>query len=198
MGRKSTNKVRSSNEAKRRRFVRSLYPFFKQHGLIGFSMEEVAESLGVSKATIYNYFTSKGEIIDSFLEEKSRDLKGFEKQVTNKQLPVDQRYESALLNLMTHFADFSPKVRHDLEFIFPERWGLFSETLDDYMEIVRSLYREGQKSGVFHAVNPELMSICDKNMILFLSDQQQVARNGFTQNRAFDEFMYMRKNGLMR
>lgn len=198
MGRRPIQKHRKKSEEKRRGWIRQLYPFFQERGLMGFSMDEVSVFLNVSKATIYNYFTSKEEIIDCFLGQKYKDLQSFEKLAANNQLSAIDRYEKSLFHLLTHICDFSPSVRRDLEFIFPDKWYFFQLNLDHYMERIEALYNEGVKDGVFNPVNNALLAICDKNMLLYMSDTDQLKKNGLSLKRAFNEFMYMRKYGLMR
>jgi len=198
MGRKSTDKLRNNNQVKRNQWARVLYPFFRDHGLIGFSMEEVSDCLRVSKATIYNYFASKEEIIDCYLQEKFKDLDQFNDLISDSDIPTADRYEQSLYHLLKHFADFSPRVRRDLEYIFPDKWLQFNLVMDGFMARLTEIFRIGAEEGVFNAINPELLVICDRNMLFYLSDQEQVERSGLSLKQAFDEFMLMRQNGLIK
>lgn len=196
MGRHPIQKNRKKSEEKRQDWLRKLYPFFRDRGLMGFSMEEVSVYLNVSKATIYNYFSSKDEIIDRFLGQKYKDLQQFEKYAINEDLSLLDRYEKSLFHLLSHIIDFSPQVRKDLELIFPDKWYIFQLNLDQYMERIEALYKEGMNDGVFNNVNSTLLAICDKNMLLYMSDHNQLEKSGLSLKRAFNEFMDMRMNGL--
>lgn len=198
MGRKSTNKSRMTNSAKREEWIRSLYPFFRIRGLMGFSMEEVAGFLDVSKATIYNYFTSKEEIIDHYVASKLNDFNQFNLIFGNKRLSLIERYEKSLYHLLQEMCDLSPEVRNDLKYIFPELWTRLAEALDGYLSSIKSLYETGFADGSFNPINPSLLIMCDRNMLFFMSDPTQLKQSGLTLEKAFSEYMYMRQNGLIR
>lgn len=198
MGRKSTNKFRMTNSAKREEWIRSLYPFFRIRGLMGFSMEEVAGFLDVSKATIYNYFTSKEEIIDHYVATKLNDLDNVNLIFNNKGYPLIERYEKSLYHLLQEMCDISPEVRNDLKYIFPEFWLRLTEALNGYLSSIKSLYETGIANGEFNPINTDLLIMCDSNMLFFMSDPTQLKQSGLTLEKAFSEYMYMRQNGLIR
>jgi AcrR family transcriptional regulator len=197
MGRKSTNKARSSNDQKRNKWVRQLYPFFKNRGLLGFSMEEVAGYLDVSKATIYNYFKSKEEIISCYMAEKFTDFSAFDDKLDDLSKTFVDRYEDALFHLVQEMSDFSPQVRSDLEHIFPELWKNLNSVIDEYLSQVRKHYEIGIETGVYEKFNPSILLLCDKNMLFYMSDSEQLAESGVSLSQAFAEYMFVRKNGML-
>lgn len=198
MGRKSTNKFRMTNSKKREEWIRALYPFFRIRGLMGFSMEEVAGFLDVSKATIYNYFTSKEEIIDQYIALKLNDLEGFNSIFQDDARPLLERYEKSLFHLLVEMCDISPEVRNDLKCIFPECWLRLTNALDGYLASIKSLYENGIASGKFNRINTDLLTLCDRNMLFYMSDQAQLKQSGLTLEKAFTEYMFIRQNGLIR
>lgn len=198
MGRNSTNKFRMTNSAKREDWVRSLYPFFRVRGLIGFSMEEVAGFLNVSKATIYNYFTSKEEIIEHYIASKLADMDQFNSIFDDKQYSLIVRYEKSLYHLLQEMCDISPEVRNDLKYIFPELWSQLTSALDGYLESIKTLYETGITDGKFNPISTKLLVMCDLNMLFYMSDRAQLKQSGLSLEIAFSEYMNMRKNGLIR
>lgn len=198
MGRKSINKTRKTDQEKRSKWTRKLYPFFRSNGLVGFSMDEVSEYLAISKATVYNHYTSKEEIIDCFLHEKKKDMDAFNKLIANPSVSFAERYQKALFHLLKHMCDVSPNVRHDLQYLYPEKWMFLSTLLDEYLKDLIKLYSQGMAEGVFNSINLRLLMICERNMLLFLSDSDQLATSGLSLRQAFDEFMNMRLTGIQR
>lgn len=187
-----------TNSAKREEWIRSLYPFFRIRGLMGFSMEEVADFLDVSKATIYNYYASKEEIIDQYVSSKLSDLDKFNLIFGDKRYSLIERYEKSLYHLLQEMCEISPKVRNDLKYIFPEFWSRLTVALDGYLTSIKSLYEIGINNGKFNPINTNLLIMCDRNMILYMSDWEQLKQSGLSLEKAFSEYMYMRINGLIR
>lgn len=56
-------------ELRRRAFVEAARLLFAERGLSGFAMADVAERAGVSRATLYLYWTTREELLLSVLEE---------------------------------------------------------------------------------------------------------------------------------
>lgn len=197
MGRKSIEKPRNSNAEKRTKWIRQLFPFFKSRGLAGFNMDDVSDFLMISKATIYNHYSSKDEIIDFYLSEKCRDFDKFNELISNQTYSIPDRYQKSLYHLLKHMCDLNPVVREDLKSYYPEKWDAFMVLLDDHLNRLKKLYQTGIDQGIFNPVNPKLLSVCDRNMLLFLSDSENLSKCGLTMRSAFDEFMYMRRSGLI-
>lgn len=197
MGRKATNKARNSNDLKRNKWVRDLYPFFKTRGLLGFNMEEVASYLNVSKATIYNYFKSKEEIIDCYLSEKFSDFGGFESKIEDTSISFVHSYETAMFHLVREMSDFSPQVRSDLQHIFPSKWEKLDLVIADCLKRIKQHYTDGIQTGVYQRFSPDILLICDKNMLFYMSDAEQLAQSGVSLRQAFSEYMFVRKNGML-
>lgn len=197
MGRKAIDKARNSNDTKRTKWVRELYPFFKSRGLLGFNMEEVALCLNVSKATIYNYFQSKDEIIDCYLSEKFKDLSGFESKIEDLNRPFNDRYENAMLHLTQAMSDLSPQVRSDLQHIFPEKWENLNVVISECLVRIKQHYVNGIDSGVYQSFHPDILILCDRNMLFYMSDTEQLAASGLSLREAFSAYMMVRKNGML-
>ena len=65
MGRKPIAKKRSRNEVKREKWINECIGHFERSGIRNVTMDDVAQLLGISKATIYNHFKSKDEMVQT-------------------------------------------------------------------------------------------------------------------------------------
>jgi AcrR family transcriptional regulator len=198
MGRKPTNKERKNNTTKRNLWIRKLYPYFKQNGLLGFSMDDVAQFLGVSKATIYNHFVSKEEIIDLFLDLKISEFEGFEEILEDSEISFEDKYVKALKFLVVQMIDVSPSVRVDLTKVFPEKWEEFEKHLNSALDSLGAHYQQGISDGMYKPVNIALMLLCDRNLLMFISDENTLSAAEVEPLLAFEQYISIRKNGLLK
>jgi len=198
MGRKPINKERKNNSNKRNHWIQQLYPYFKQNGLLGFSMDEVAVFLGVSKATIYNHFVSKEEIIDCYLDKKISGFEGFEEILEDSEISFVDKYVRALEYLVSHLLDVSPNVREDLAKVFPDKWSDFEKYLNDALDSLGEHYKQGIEKGIYKPVNVNLILLCDRDMLMFISDEERLRSANVNPFIAFEEYMNIRKNGLLK
>jgi AcrR family transcriptional regulator len=126
--------------------------FFK-YGIKSVTMDDIAKHLGISKKTIYQYFTDKNAIIKNLIEEvmHSNSYECNEIAV-NSGNAIEE-----ILELMKHlgsmFSKMNPNLFYDMQKYHPESWKLFKEfkekiilnTVEKNLEkgINEGLYRKG-------------------------------------------------------
>lgn len=54
------------------RILEKALALFVERGYMGTSMNDIASQLGITKAALYKHYTSKQEILDSFLAMRSK------------------------------------------------------------------------------------------------------------------------------
>jgi len=65
---------RAARDEKREAILRTAYEAFLTEGYAATSMSSIAARVGGSKATLYNYFSSKEELFAAVIDEKCQDL----------------------------------------------------------------------------------------------------------------------------
>ena len=153
---------------------------FRKFGIKSLSMDDIARELGISKKTLYIYFTDKNDLV----------YKTFTKLLTNKELQCKCIKEETLnaieeilmisRNISQEMKGINPAVFYDLRKYHPESWQLFekhSQTfvftqIKDNLEKgqAEGFYRVDLNSGIIaqlyisliHTItNPELFSNLD-------------------------------------
>ena len=61
------------SEAKRQQILSGANLVFAEHGYEGASMSAIARKAGVSKGTLYNYFTNKADLFTAYVEQRCRE-----------------------------------------------------------------------------------------------------------------------------
>lgn len=198
MGRKSINKDRLFDRSKKEKWVKKLMPHFKQKGLLGYSMDEMAKYLDISKATIYNHFKSKDEIVEAVIQLKIDQLSGFEDYLKNVNLPFLVRYYKGIQYFTNHLSDFSNVFLNDLQKVYPEQWTVFSAFQKSAVRSIREYYSEGIDNGVFNKINLSLLAMSDRIFFQLLSVPEYLQELNITIEKAFEEYFKMKFNGLIK
>ncbi|MDH3890166.1 MAG: TetR/AcrR family transcriptional regulator [candidate division Zixibacteria bacterium] len=160
--------------AKRIEILRSAMAVCARRGVHNFKMIDIANSAGVGKGTLYEYFTDKEDLVsgcfDLFLDDYDVFLRarlaGIVDPVTKLEVMVKASFE------------FFVKNRESLDILF-DFWAasvrshkgqpLMSGGSEGYSHVideVGGMIREGIKKGVFRPVDPKLAA----NMLLALLD----------------------------
>jgi AcrR family transcriptional regulator len=149
----------SDQEIKRRIHEKALDTFL-HFGFSKVTMNEIAEELGMSKKTLYQYFPSKEELLAAVVNKLQDDTAtAVESLVQRTNIDFVQKLRSAL-NLLAEFhAKMTPHFMADLEKHAPEVGKCSNEFKRDRMRMIMSqLVTEGVQKGIFRSdIHPELI-----------------------------------------
>ncbi len=126
---------------------------FLRNGIKSVSMDEIAIKLGMSKRTIYEYFTDKEEIVVYFLKYiENCQLEQFDYLFKTEPTVID-----AFVKLIKGYREldffYNVKFKEDIERFFPKAKQVWEEKNEKKIQITKNLLQEGIKQGV---VRPEL------------------------------------------
>jgi AcrR family transcriptional regulator len=143
--------------AKRRHeiFHRVVNVFLKK-GFQETSMREIAESAGLGKSTLYDYFKTKDEILVYFFEDHLGDLAEEAQEIAVQNSAADKRLrqimEKYIENLQANKNLFM-KLSLESQRLRLESQKQIQEKRHAYQDLIRTLIDEGIREGVFRKVN---------------------------------------------
>jgi AcrR family transcriptional regulator len=124
-----------------------------ERGLQDISMSQIAERAEVGMGTIYNYFSSKEELVYSLYSEIKAQMSAYVLEGYDEQQPVVVRFMH-LLSKVAHYG-----VQHPREFNFTELVASVPFIQEQYavkenqvMLITESLYAEAKKQQLLKAM----------------------------------------------
>ncbi len=142
---------------------------FARKGFAGTSMDEIADEVGIKKASLYHHFASKHEIYDELIKRVLSEIM----QMFRKSFYSDDIIEDAK-NFMKEITFFVAKnddylkilVREVLDENVPIR-QLANKYLPDLLFVGAEILEEGKKKGIFKkGVDPIHLSITITGAIL--------------------------------
>lgn len=124
-------------------------------------MDDVAHEVGISKKTLYEYFTDKNDLVSKFLEfqiVKIRFVFEEEKEDTNSNA-IDHLLE--ISQIITAFLkNFSPTIHYDLQKYYPTVFKSFFEYKRRFMfASTKGNLDRGIKEGLYRSdFDPEIIA----------------------------------------
>jgi AcrR family transcriptional regulator len=133
---------------------------FMKWGVRSVSMDDIANSLGASKKTLYQYFSDKDELVDAVVghivteNQASCDVDRME--ASNA---VEEVFK-AIDMVQAMFRNMNPSLLYDLQKYHPKAFNRFLKHKNDYLySIVRSNLERGIAEELFRSdINVELLS----------------------------------------
>ena len=133
---------------------------FLQYDIRSVSMDDIANNLGMSKKTPYQYFADKDELVDAVVDGRVRGIQG--DCLVCRKGAKDAVHEIFITmdRVMQELNNMNPMLLHDLEKFHFRAYQRFREHKDKFlMQIVRSNIEWGIKDELYRAdLNVDVMS----------------------------------------
>lgn len=198
MGRKAGEKGINYDHKNRNSWAMELWPSFKKKGLKGFNMNQVAESLGKSKATVYKYFQNRGDILEIILSHILSDLVQFEEVLNDQKLEYVERYLGAIEVLSESLGGISTEFLIDLKKYHPEIWESIDEFKYFAIRVLGEFYREGKKKNLLGKTSVELLITGDEIFLSSILEPEFLQKNKLGLEEALRAYFENKMFGMLK
>ena len=198
MGRKSSAKIRKDSPKRKKEWVEKLTPLFFEKGIKAVSMDDAAQFLGVSKATLYKYFRSREEILKMGMEIKLESISGFVLRLQNTSEEYLARYQQAIQHFTESTSDITNHFLADLKQLHPDLWQLIERFREFSSGILAQYYREGIEQNYFAPLPTSLLVESDRFFFDRFTDPEFLMRENLSLKEAFSAWFQLKFYGLIR
>lgn len=123
---------------------------FLRYGIRSVSMDDIANQLGVSKKTVYQYFSDKDELVDASLEIEIRKGQQDCLECSNKAQNAIEEIILAMDKIVEQFNHMNPMVIYDLEKFHFNSFRKFQKYKNEFLlEIVSKNMERGIREELF-------------------------------------------------
>jgi AcrR family transcriptional regulator len=133
---------------------------FRRYGIRSVTMDEIATQLGMSKKTIYQYYTDKDQLVDAVAVDEIR----FSQECCLKDAAVSANAIEEIFRVMEFvevmFRNMNPSMLHDLEKYHPLGYKKFLEHKNKFLyEMIRNNIERGIREELYRPeIDVEIMS----------------------------------------
>ncbi len=172
-----------SDQEIRQRIYEKALDCFLRFGFSKVTMNEIAEELGMSKKTLYQYFAGKEELLSAVVTRMHEDTATeIERIAENNNIDFIQRLNGALNALSDFQARMTPHFLADLAKHAPQVCKVSNDIKRDRIHTVMSnLVAEGIKKGVFRDdIDQELVVLIYGGALQYLLQPETFNRLGLS------------------
>ena len=151
-------------EEKRRQILRTGQELFWRHGIRRITVEEIARTAGVSKATFYKHFANKRELVKAILDGLVEE--GFARydEIMAMEAPFAAKVKRIVLTKLEQTEDLHQEfIRDTWQNSDPEIRAYIERRSQEGMERVRAFFSEAHARG-------ELRQEVKLDFIMFISE----------------------------
>lgn len=180
------------------KLIYKVIPIVRKNGFQSLRMEEISKYMDVSKATMYKYFSSKEEIIQSvvemiihFIDEllvESYDA------IESFGAVFQQLFEQSII-LAAYISD---GFLNELQAAYPELYDRLTDAMKQREGRILNYYQAGKSKGVFNAFNENLIFLQDHVLMRAMLDMKFLMLHHMTLNQAIMDYYQLMKLQLFR
>ena len=123
------------------------------------SLIQIAQKIGIGKSTIYDYFSSKEEIILLLLDEPLSEVRSLAEDIADGAGTPAERLTQILemhLEVLLRDKAFIFKLSFEFQRLPLDVQARHENKRQDYQELLQKLVQEGISEGSFRAVDPDI------------------------------------------
>ena len=132
---------------------------FAKKGFHETSMREIAESAGLGKSTLYDYFKTKDEILLYFFEDQIIELTEAAQRIALQNIAADERLRQVMtthLEFLQANKSLFMKLSLEAQRLKLESQKQIQKKRHAYQDLIRGLIEEGIREGAFRKIDPLL------------------------------------------
>ena len=174
---------------------------FTNYGFKKVSMDEIANEAGVTKKTVYTYFSSKEELLKYCIKEELQNMRKIIENVESKKLDFMETVHQVIYNLLKY-----KKNCKFLKMLFKESEILKNEQLKDNLKIVDKEIQNYIRKQLELAIQNDKIEVQNIDITTFLIYKMYIALmidwnedyKKLDEKEIADNILHFLVNGLIR
>jgi len=180
----------------RERILEESEMLFFRYGVRRVTMDDVAKALGMSKKTLYQYYSDKDELVaEATQAHLDRERIEFDKIFRNSENSIKSLFLISQC-MRKSLSEINPSVLFDLKRFYPKSWEYWTEFKDQYIfkSIVENIKKGIEEEYFRPEVNAEILANLRVMEIQVLFDRESFPSEKFNfmevQMQLFNHFVY--------
>jgi len=195
MGRDSVAKERNEDAQLTQEWVKKLLGLF-HGGLRNVKAGDIAQYLGVSKPTLYKYYSSKDEIVSAVVGYTIDTIEEKNKNLGKTHLSFKQRYLDFMLNSLEISLLVSNELLDDLKTYYPKDFERILNMVKDCDNQFYDFYKEGIEKGIVRNIHPSVITLSNHRVLTEILQPNFLMQNELTFQDAFNSFVQLQLYGI--
>ena len=178
----------------RERIIETAVEAFTIHGIKSITMDDIANSLGISKRTLYEFFSDKETLLEECILRGQKEADEFVKEVLATAENVLEVLLKCYLRSIEKFHATNKKFFEDIK-KYPKAYELLRSRSDQDSEETIQFFKDGVKQGIFRAdVNFAIVNLLVREQIDLLMNTDICKRYSFL--GVYESIMFTYLRGL--
>lgn len=142
------------------RILKGAEELFFKYGIKSITMDDIAKHLGISKKTIYQFYSDKNEVVEILMIQRMKANECEFQQISEQTENVIEEVLAMMKHIGIMFSQMNPNLFYDLQKYHPNTWKQFKQFKEECIErMVEESVKRGIKQGFVRAdINTKIMA----------------------------------------
>jgi len=183
----------------RKRILETATKQFLEYGYKKVTMDEIADLLGMSKKTLYQYFPSKYELFNSIADEKICQINNFINQIIESDVNFIEKIHAIIKCVSYEQNQMRPMALLDIQKSVPEIWKKIKEIQKEHIEVkFTQLMEIGKNQGYIRTDIPsEIITTVYSSAILTMLNHEVYNAMNLTPSECFQYAVKIIYEGIL-
>ena len=168
--------------------IQKISAIYFRYGIKSITMDDLARELGMSKKTLYQYFSDKEDVVSHVIQHhiKSQEC-GIREMLSDSNLNAIDRLLHMSKYISEHLKHMNPSVAYDLQKYYPTAWNnLISFKREHVYEKIMENIQTGVSEGLYlEDLNYEIIANLYVDMMEMLSSGNYPEMEKFSHEELF-------------
>jgi AcrR family transcriptional regulator len=188
--------------SRKQKIIDTAATLFHRKGYASTSLDDVASELGISKAALYHYVSSKDRLLSIIYTQAFENIFRDTNEIWGMDLPPDEKLRRILSN---HIKNIIIKNLSMFSVFFSEESQLpakdfrkIREEKKKYTKIIEEIFAEGVSRGLFKDRDPRLQTYAVLGMCNWVFKWYRPGRTAYAPEEIADHFIGLLETGYMK
>jgi TetR/AcrR family transcriptional regulator, cholesterol catabolism regulator len=142
------------------RILKGAEELFFKYGIKSITMDDIAKHLGISKKTIYQFYSDKNEVVETLMSSLTKTNECVFQKIANDSANVIEEVFEMMKHMGTIFSQMNPNLFYDLQKYHPNSWKHFKQFKEEFIErMVENSVKRGIEQGLVRAdINTKIVA----------------------------------------
>ncbi len=163
------------------RIKQKAHDLVMQYGIRSVSMDDIAGALGMSKKTIYQYFSDKDELVEAVIKDKIDENQSLCLKDKDKAKDAIHEVFLAIEMMQEMFANMNPSIISDMEKFHPRSYAIFHQHKYNFLyKVLRENIDRGIAEELYRPdINTEILIKARLETMMLPFNQQVYPKNKY-------------------
>lgn len=162
-------------------------------------MDDIAREQGMSKKTIYKYFSSKKELVNSVAREHNEAEKKAITEIQNSTENAIQEMVEISRYVNNILKGLNPSIIFDLKKYYRASWQMFESLHNDFVySVMKNNMEQGQKESLYrNDFDADMLARFYTGMALIITEQDIFPRETYSKELIYNSYIDYHMKAIM-